>query len=403
LSYLNNLSLNGDISPLTKQLFTRTNPSREALLKLILAHLFILYSKSNQHRPMYLSQNIFNEDHRPFGPVVDHSMTIRGLINTFKNHSELFTVTVAKPTDKRVEKERIKSRPATEVSMTPKLYGMFYEYGWKVTGLTEEAIQFLSDTQILRDYHSKHVYKIGNQVMDTSYIRRNGQKDGSLGRIHGHPWQTQTRSAIDCSNWSIDGDTDLVMLDFDQFAPRSLAILHDLKVPSDPYPVIHSVCGEYQLTRETVKLLFSVALSTSNQLAHALPKKSKLTPNIKRHGKYLGKTLLSALCNSNPVINNKQEFKPNHLIYQYRSLESDLMMIVIQACNAFDIGICTIHDGVFCRRKDAEQVKSFMLSAVKSTLAKRGLSNRATELTISLKETLSKPHKPIFIDESINQ
>jgi hypothetical protein len=90
------------------------------------------------------------------------------------------------------------------------------------------------------------------------------------------------------------------------------------------------------------------------------------------------------------------------LTYQYRSLESDLMMSITKACMAFDIGICGIHDGLFCRRKDAEQVKSFMVSATNAVLTKRGLSHRANDLTISLKQSLSKSNKPLFIDESID-
>jgi len=36
-------------------------------------------------------------------------------------------------------------------------------------------------------------------------------------------------------------------------------------------------------------------------------------------------------------------------------------------------------------------------------LSKRGLSHRVDDLTISLKQSLSKSHKPLFIDEPINQ
>lgn len=393
--YTHALSVTGDIAPLTSKLFTRNNKSRESLLRVILAHLFISYSKNGIHQPMYLSQNALNEDHRPFGPVIDYSMTVRGLIDSFINNPELFTVKKSKKSDKRIEKERKTFRPATEVTMTPKLYGMFYEYGWKVDGLTHDAQQLLTDTQLLSNYHSKHIYKIGDTVIDTSSIRRTVQKDGSLGRLSGHPWLTQTRSGVDCSNWSIDGDNDLVMLDFDQFAPRSLAILNDLEVPSDPYPTIKSTCGKYQLTRDTVKGLFAASLSMKDGLAHVLG----LTSN--RKGKYTSKSILANLISANPAIALKYDLAPNRLSYQYRSLESDLMMIIIQACNAFGIGVCGIHDGVFCRRKDVDKVKAIMLSAVETALTERGLYHRVSDLTVSLKETLSKPHKSDYIDKPV--
>jgi hypothetical protein len=398
--YTHALSITGDITPLTSRLFTRNNKSREALLRVILAHLFISYSKSGTHQPMYLSQNALNEDHRPFGPYVDYSMTVRGLINNFIDNPELFTVKKSKKTDSRITKERKTFRPSTEITMTPKLYGMFYEYGWKVDGLTHDAQQLLTDTQLLRDYHSRHIYKIGDAIMDTSSIRRTVQKDGSLGRLSGHPWLTQTRSGVDCSNWSIDGDTDLVMLDFDQFAPKSLAILNDLEVPSDPYPTIKSICGEYQLTREIVKTLFAAALSPTDALARVLPKSTK-TSKVERLGKYTSKSILDSLISSNPVIALKYDLAPNRLSYQYRSLESDLMMITLQACHAFGIGICSIHDGVFCRRKDVDRVKVIMLSAVDTALTNRGLYHRVGDLTISLKQSLSKPHKTDYLDQSV--
>ncbi len=390
--YTASLSITGDLTPLTNQLFTRNNKQREQLLRIILAHLFTLYSKNGSHQPMYLSQNTLNEDHRPFGPVVDYSMVVRGLIDTFTQHPEYFVVKKASKTDKRIVKDRVSYRPATEVSMTPKLYGMFYEYGWQVSGLTQDAQQLIIDTQLLRDYHSKHIYKIGDQTMDTSTIRRTVQKDGSLGRLSGHPWLTQTRSGVDCSDWSIDGDTDLVMLDFDQFAPRSLAILNDLEVPNDPYPQILSNCGQYQLTRDTVKGLFAASLSPKDGLAHALNRK------MKRLGKYSSKNILDRLITSNPVIALKYEMKPNRLSHQYRSLESDIMSIIIQACNAFGIGICGIHDGVFCSRKNVDKVKSIMLSAVDTALTSRGLSHRIDDLPVSLKQSLSKPHKSEYLD-----
>jgi hypothetical protein len=394
--YTASLSITGDITPLTNRLFTRNNKSREGLLRVILAHLFLSYSKSGNHQPVYLSQNSLNEDHRPFGPYIDYSMTVRGLINNFIDNPELFTVKKSKKTDSRITKERKTFRPATEITMTPKLYGMFYEYGWKVDGLTHDANQLLTDTQLLTNYHNKHTYKIGDAIMDTSLIRRTVQKDGSLGRLSGHPWLTQTRSGVDCSNWSIDGDTDLVMLDFDQFAPRSIAIMNDFEVPSDPYPTIKSTCGKYQLNRETVKGLFAASLSMKDGLAHVLG----LT--INRKGKYTSKSILATLISANPAIALKYDLAPNRLSYQYRSLESDLMMIILQACNAFGIGACGIHDGIFCRRKDVDKVKSIMLSAVETALTQRGLYHRVDDLTISLKESLSKPHKSDYIDKPVD-
>ena len=390
--YTSSLSVAGDLKPLTSRLFTRNNKSRERLLRVILAHLFISYSKSGSHQPMYLSQNALNEERNPFEKPVDNSMTVRGLIDTFISNPELFTVKKSTKKDKRKDKGRYSVRPATEVTMTPKLYGMFYEYGWKVDGLTHDAQQLLTDTLLLRDYHSRHTYKIGDQIMDTSSIRRTDHKDGSLGRINGHPWQTQTRSGIDCSNWSIDGDNDLVMLDFDQFAPRSIAIMNDLELPSDPYPTIKSKCGKYQLTRDTVKGLFAASLSMKEGLAHAFSGK------MKRHGKYSNKSILDGLIKANPAIALKATLSPNKLTYQYRSLESDLMMITLQVCNAFGIGICGIHDGLFCRRKDMERVKAIMLSAVETALTNRGLFHRINDLTISVKESLSKPYKQSYID-----
>ena len=408
MSYLTTLSIDGDITPIAKKLFTRSNSDRLELLRIVLANLLILYDRHGLYEPMYLGQNTFNVDGGPFDESTNKSRIVRGLVQSFINNPDWFAVKVNSKYSKRIKatKDRSSKRPATEVSMTPKLYGYMHELGLKLIGISPEATQLLEDTQTLRKYYTSHSYKIGDQEMDCESIRRTTQKDGSLGRITAHPWLTQTRSGIDCSDWSINGDTDLVMLDFDQFAPRSLAILNDLAMPSDPYPSIKSVCGGYQLSRDTVKGIFAASLSNTEVMAHVLPKALMLPDGktiFKRQGSYRSKAILDSLIKANPVIGKKYELAPNKLTYQYRSLESDLMMSITKACMAFDIGICGIHDGVFCRRKDAEQVKSFMLSAVNAVLSKRGLSHRVQDLAVSVKQSLSKSHKPLFIDEPINK
>jgi hypothetical protein len=270
---------------------------------------------------------------------------------------ESLVFTSALPTDKilRITDEFDSGERFVRRGNTLSLTKEFYEF-YKSIPIHEVVHEKDSFLYWLNSYFAKHTYTYRGRVFDKpSYT------NSTNGRIE-HPLTSATRAASKLKlrvkneevnilefnthpphELSIDGDFDLIMIDYKGFAPSVLS--YEFEYDFDDYPEIQG------FTRDQVKILanavrWKVKSRGLRRVRGIGPHTSTLT------GKQIEAKILEAI----PVY----ALDSKVLDKRFYELEVEILKKTLEFCDKKNIGVIPVHDGVILSNKNKQPVAEFM-------------------------------------------
>ena len=264
----------------------------------------------------------------------------------------IFEVNRASSTDKYLSVcnfNRLERRQASEMSLTKEAYE-------SVKHLRSSLLTHHAETDeecSLNLYFDKHQYKIGDRLVSRWVTVAHD------GRIT-HPMTNEPRSNFHVAikeneivsldyqeklNWSIDGDSDLVLLDYKAFAPTVISTLNNTSFKD--YPEIEG------FTRDQVKQVVSAIRQGSRDRVTNQLKRISRPKQIEKLGSHScqlsNQEVLEIVYDACPAL-----LLPLELIKrQYIETETRLLREVITSAKRMNCGIIPLHDGVIVPRRTA--------------------------------------------------
>lgn len=284
-------------------------------------------------------------------------------------NQDLFVVNKASPKSKMVESQTFgsKYRPYTEMCLTDAYHQHLSKNRQEILRNRKESLKETGEDPrrllelALLEYFSKHSYRVNGVEQKCSV------SVGENGRIVLSPMTNMMRSSVftvgvDAENsilnlsfelnkldWSIDGNTDLVIVDYTACKPTVVSHLAGLTFSGD-YPVIEG------MDRAVVKKMCS---SVSNGSTHGKPiTRPKQVDGVhKNHSCSLSnKEVLDLIYKAIPAYSGD----PVEINKGYYEVETSLMKSILRFARDKGIGLIPLHDGIICSNKHASAIADEM-------------------------------------------
>ena len=262
----------------------------------------------------------------------------------------IFEVNRASSTDKYLSPSsfnRLNARQASEMRLTDDAYQAVKHLRLSLMNQNAQT----DEECALNLYFDQHQYRIGDELISRWVTVAND------GRIT-HPMTNEPRSnftvALDGDeivsldyqeklNWSIDGDSDLVLLDYKAFAPTVISTLNHTSFKD--YPEIEG------FTRDQVKQIVSAIRQGSRDRVTNELKRISRPKQIEKLGSHScrlsNQEVLELVYDACPAL-----LLPLELIKrQYIETETRLLREVIASAKRMNCGIIPLHDGVIVPRR----------------------------------------------------
>lgn len=295
-----------------------------------------------------------------------HVRVFRHLLLVLQKYPQYFLFTKADDSRRTEEMLQSKTRMATTILLLPQFnldFGIssdFIRYSplSDTTYVTSEVFNKIqADQKYLNEYFGKHEYAINGELMPAKvfiHYRENVSDEFIGGRIFGHPFTNAPQNLR--PTFSINGDADISKLDYKSFSARCLYYLSNLKEepPKDFYAL-----GIDGVNRDTAKLCFMYLFGngpyseTTGEIKRRF--KSGVLPKGINH-----KLVISRLLELNPGIKDIPKNDSTLGQRKCETIESRILMEVIRYCDNRGIPIAPIHDGLFCRTKDVQEIQMAM-------------------------------------------